>query len=135
MTRSIESLEKRKIKRKKKIADRKRNLRNALKNEIQEKGQIEKELASVKKQIKVIKNHPKPEIPLVTSVSRSRCQNKTNTVLSGGPAVLTTDVVLVSDKKISEGTFGIVNLGKVLNLNMKCAVKSGKTVHLFDAIH
>ena len=54
-------------------------------------------------------------------------------MLSGGPAKLTTAIVFVSEEKISEGTFGIVNVGSMKNLNIKCVIKRGKTLHLFDA--
>lgn len=133
MGRTVESLEKRKLKRKKRVAEKRKYLKDTLKKEIEENGRIKKELESIKKGIE---KQRMSNIQLVTSVSKSRCGKRRDTLLSGGPAKLTKDVVLVlSENKISEGTFGIVHCGKMLNLNIKCAVKSGKTVNFFDEVH
>ena len=104
-----------------------------LKKEIEKKELLENKLNSAYKQITSLKN---PSRPLISSVSKERQLRIRNSILlTGGPARLTSDIVLVSEERISEGTFGSVNVGNMRNLDVKCAIKSGKTLHLFDANH
>ena len=134
MGRSVKSAIERKLKRKKKVSVRRKNLKEALKINIEKKVEVEKELVAARKEIQVIKNR-KPEKSVVTSVSRNRCIDKKGCKIPGGTTNLSSDVLSISKQKISEGTFGIVYMGCITKLNIKCAVKSGKFLHLFDANH
>ena len=134
MTRSVKSINDRKLKSKKKKSEKTKNLKNALKKNTQEKKELEKELVAAREVIKKSQLR-KPEKSIVTSASKTRRIETKNNKISGGTTLLSSDVMSVSDRKISEGTFGVVYLGHVTKLNIKCAVKSGKHLHLFDASH
>ena len=48
---------------------------------------------------------------------------------------LSTEVVDTTDKVLGSGAFGVVKLGKMVQLGIPCAIKFGKTVNYYDAFH
>lgn len=63
---------------------------------------LENKLDSAYKKLNILKNPPKS---LISSVTKQRQINKiSNIVLTGSPARLTSDIVVVSEEKVIEGT-------------------------------
>ena len=93
-------------------------------------------LMSVHQELKTLrKSVLSPHNPLLTSVSKDIIKKKHKSVAAHYNK-LSYDVVELTDIIVGEGTFGIVQVGKMSKLNgLNCAVKSGKSVNYFNADH
>ncbi len=104
--------------------------------EMKEKNQtIMVNLMTVHEELKTLKKSVlDPYNQQLTSVSKDIIKRKHNSIAAKYNK-LSNKVVEISDTIIGEGTFGRVQVGTMLKLGIKCAVKSGKTVHYFNADH
>lgn len=74
-----------------------------------------------------------PESALSLMSKRSVSRKDALFAILPSHATLSSDVVIEKDRKLGEGTFGIVSMGYIKSLDSFCAIKEGKNSRYFNA--